>query len=123
MLYNPADPDNEEQTNHQAFIVAVHGLGGHMYKTWTHDNGCLWLRDCLPRDFSGCHISTFGYDSGVFSKSISHVEEFARQLLVAVARETSGVRGESSSSRTKASDHETRIRNLSSSSVIALAVL
>src|ERR1700684_2527676 len=29
-------------------IIAIHGLGGTPYKTWTHENGVLWLRDVVP---------------------------------------------------------------------------
>ena len=35
-------------------IIAIHGLNGHRLKTWTHDNGTLWLRDLLPKTLPGC---------------------------------------------------------------------
>ena len=44
-------------------IVAVHGLGGHPYDTWTHDNGIMWLRDLLPQDIPNARVMTWAYDS------------------------------------------------------------
>ncbi len=44
-------------------IIAVHGLGGHAYKTWTAENGTMWLKDLLPQAIPGARIMTFGYDS------------------------------------------------------------
>jgi hypothetical protein len=50
-------------------IVAVHGLGGDSFSTWT-DKGskCLWLRDILPqvKSFNQVRIMTFGYDARSF---------------------------------------------------------
>jgi len=37
-------------------IVAVHGLNGNAYETWTDDNQCLWLRDILPRYLPGARV-------------------------------------------------------------------
>ena len=51
------------KTNVRVSIVAVHGLGGHPYDTWTHDNGIMWLRDLLPLDMSDARIMTWGYGS------------------------------------------------------------
>ncbi|KAL9052087.1 MAG: hypothetical protein Q9162_005604 [Coniocarpon cinnabarinum] len=85
ILYEPRSRDGLAP---QADIIAVHGLGGHMYKSWTHENTSFWLKACLPDDVPNCRISTFGYDSRIFgSHSVSGIEEFARQLLDATARE------------------------------------
>lgn len=48
-------------------IVAVHGLGGDSYATWTTEK-TLWLRDLLPksRKFNNARIMTFGYDARAF---------------------------------------------------------
>src|SRR5438034_1035627 len=63
-------------------VVAVHGLGGDAYGTWTHENGKLWLRDFLPFQVPEARIFTYGYDSVVaFSKSSAEVDDFARDLL------------------------------------------
>src|SRR5438034_11849508 len=34
-------------------IVAIHGINGHAYKTWTHENGAFWLQDFLPEQIPG----------------------------------------------------------------------
>jgi hypothetical protein len=63
-------------------IVAIHGLGGDAYGTWTHENGKLWLQDFLPFQIPEARILTYGYDSMVaFSKSSADVDDFARDLL------------------------------------------
>jgi len=48
-------------------VVAVHGLGGDSYSTWTTDS-TLWLRDLLPSSplFQDARIMTFGYDAKAF---------------------------------------------------------
>lgn len=62
-------------------IVAVHGLGGHPYKTWTEGQK-LWLRDFIPKDLPRARILTFGYNAGLaFTKSTSTIRDFAVQLL------------------------------------------
>ncbi|KAK0709354.1 hypothetical protein B0T26DRAFT_623891, partial [Lasiosphaeria miniovina] len=50
-------------------IIDIHGLNGHPFNTWTHENGTLWLRDLLPGHLPGCRVYTYGYPSDVFSKS------------------------------------------------------
>lgn len=66
-------------------IVAVHGLGGDAWNTWTwtdHESTKMWLEDFLPAAVPNSRIMTFGYDSAVaFSKSVSGIEGFAKQLL------------------------------------------
>ena len=52
-----------EGLNPSVDVVAVHGLNGHREKTWTADNGKLWLRDLLPSRLSRARILTYGYDS------------------------------------------------------------
>lgn len=44
-------------------IVAVHGLDGHREKSWTADNGVLWLQELLPKEISNARVLTYGYDS------------------------------------------------------------
>ena len=63
-------------------VVAVHGLQGDAYKTWTHENHTLWLRDMLPAEVPSVRIMTFGYESAVaFSNSVSGVDNKAVDLL------------------------------------------
>jgi hypothetical protein len=44
-------------------IVAIHGFDGHREKSWTADNGKLWLRDFLPQALPTARILTYGYDA------------------------------------------------------------
>ncbi|KAF2832663.1 hypothetical protein CC86DRAFT_271853, partial [Ophiobolus disseminans] len=46
-------------------VVAIHGLNGHAYKTWQHENETLWLQDLLPDVLPGSRIYTYGYSSQV----------------------------------------------------------
>lgn len=63
-------------------VVAVHGLQGHPYKTWEHENGHIWLQDSLTKDISFARIMTFGYESTVaFSKSVARIDDKALDLL------------------------------------------
>lgn len=63
-------------------VVAVHGLQGDAYKTWTHENHTLWLRDMLPTEVPSARIMTFGYESAwAFSNSVAGIEHKARDLL------------------------------------------
>ncbi|KAH7033044.1 uncharacterized protein B0I36DRAFT_104322 [Microdochium trichocladiopsis] len=66
-------------------IIAIHGLNGHPYTTWTHDTGSMWLRDALPKYMPGCHVYTFGYASKwAANQSVATVPDFARSLLDAL---------------------------------------
>ena len=57
------EDDEDEEEEVRVDIVAVHGLGGHSYDTWTHDNGIMWLRDLLPQDIHNARVMTWGYNS------------------------------------------------------------
>ncbi|KAJ0144065.1 Uncharacterized protein HZ326_13139 [Fusarium oxysporum f. sp. albedinis] len=62
-------------------LVAIHGLGGHAYKTW-REGEKLWLRDFLPHDVPTARVLTFGYNAGVaFTQSKSNIRDFATSLL------------------------------------------
>ena len=76
------DGRDQPGPKHNIDIVAVHGLGGGSYKTWTHKNGKLWLRDFLPADLPGARIFTYGYNSTfVFSRETGTLRDYARDLL------------------------------------------
>ena len=64
-------------------IVAVHGLCGDPYDTWTDGaSKKLWLRDFLPFQVPNTRIMSFGYDSLVaFSKSEIEISDVAADLL------------------------------------------
>ncbi len=64
-------------------IVAIHGLNGDAYNTWTHQKSRnLWLRDQLPRDLPRARIYTYGYPSHLlFSKSKAQIRDYASKLL------------------------------------------
>lgn len=62
-------------------IVAVHGLGGHLFRTWTHKSQCCWLRDLLPEDIPDARIMTFGYDANVIGSSMNTFKDSAQLLL------------------------------------------
>jgi hypothetical protein len=64
-------------------VVAVHGITGDAYHTWTHSNNKrLWLRDFLNDDLPGARIFSYGYDASVFfTLNKGGLEDFAQTLL------------------------------------------
>jgi hypothetical protein len=78
--------------NAVASIIAVHGISGDSFSTWTDKaSKTLWLRDLLPQSpyFAACRILTFGYDAKVWIvparvNAQGRVFTFAEQLLVEV---------------------------------------
>jgi hypothetical protein len=63
-------------------IVAVHGMMGDAYKTWTHSNGHFWLRDSLPEGVPGARIFSYGYPANVFfSLEKGRIDDHACTLL------------------------------------------
>lgn len=76
---------SQEQFN--VDIIAVHGLNGDAYTTWTNSNGTFWLRDLLPASLPGCRIYSYGYPSQVvFSSSLATVRDYSRRLLASIKR-------------------------------------
>ncbi|KAE8454609.1 hypothetical protein EG329_000232 [Mollisiaceae sp. DMI_Dod_QoI] len=69
-------------------IVAIHGLQGHAYDTWTHHRtDKLWLRDFLPKELPGARIFTFGYPAEVaLTLAKGKLKDFARSLLQGLNR-------------------------------------
>jgi len=62
-------------------VIALHGLNGNAFTTWTNKHNQLWLRDFLPYSLPGARVYTFGYDSAIFSQSKADIGDFARRLL------------------------------------------
>jgi len=68
--------------NKAASIVAIHGLGGDPYTTWTADNKAMWPRDFIPQIIPSARVMTFGYNSKwAFSPSTADINDFAHDLL------------------------------------------
>lgn len=50
-------------------IVAVHGLKGDVYRTWTakgtgpDEEEVFWLKDLLPKEVPNARILAYGYDA------------------------------------------------------------
>ena len=69
-------------------IVAVHGIGGDLYRTWTQSidqkdkDQVFWLAHLLPVDLPGARVFSFGYSSEpIFSRTVASVRDYAKQLL------------------------------------------
>ncbi|TGO57714.1 hypothetical protein BOTNAR_0196g00150 [Botryotinia narcissicola] len=89
----PVPPKNGESP-YRIDIVALHGIKGDAFKTWTEKNEDgvknLWLRDQLPNELPGARIFSFGYDANVlFSRGTGTIEDFATALLEDLLRERS----------------------------------
>lgn len=71
-------------------IIAIHGINGDPYKTWTHE-GVFWLRDFLPEQIPGTRVFSFGYDAQVaFTTNRAKLDDYARSLLNNLKRCRSG---------------------------------
>lgn len=62
-------------------IIAVTGLGGHAYGSWSHSDERMWLRDYLPKDAPNARILTYGYPSALQSDSISVLEDHTNKFV------------------------------------------
>lgn len=72
-------------------IVAVHGITGDAFDTWTDPNGKLWLRDFLPNDLPGIRVFSFGYAAEVvFSLGTGDLDAYSRSLLEALKGQRRG---------------------------------
>jgi hypothetical protein len=94
VVYESGDPPPGSSLRSRALgqqdvdIIAIHGLGGNPRKTWTHQNGKMWLEDFAPTAFPRFRIYTFGYDSEVaFSKGTGTLRDFAKNFLVLLGME------------------------------------
>ncbi|KAE9369693.1 hypothetical protein N431DRAFT_547106 [Stipitochalara longipes BDJ] len=79
-------------------VVAVHGLQGDSHKTWTHENGTMWLESILPDKLPYARIMTFGYNSTIaFSSSAAKLEDKSIELINRLTMKRSS--GENASTR------------------------
>jgi hypothetical protein len=90
-LLNTKNPQLDGVQAEESFlldIVALHGITGDAYDTWTHENGKFWLQDFLPKELPGARIFSFGYPAEVFcSLGTGDLDSFARSLLEDLKRE------------------------------------
>jgi hypothetical protein len=78
-------PLNTPQEPILADIVAVTGLAGHAFGSWSSSPQQMWLRDFLPEDIPDVAIYTYGYDSRLqhtLSRNIisDHARRFVDKL-------------------------------------------
>jgi hypothetical protein len=71
-------------------IVTIHGLTGHLMKTWTTEDDICWPRDLLPQMASvlrPTRIMTFGYAAGQLGTKLDlDIEDAAWQLIHGLER-------------------------------------
>lgn len=93
-LLNPlSSPFNDANAGepYSADVVAVHGITGDAFDTWTDANGKLWLRDLLPNDLPGVRVFSFGYPAEIFwSQSTGDFDAYSRSLLEALKGQRRG---------------------------------
>ena len=80
----------KKATDHISSIVAVHGLNGDPYKTWTTKSGTCWLSnpELLPKVVRNSRILTFGYNANATSfmgstssdRILQHAQTLVAQL-------------------------------------------
>jgi hypothetical protein len=77
--------DNQAEDLQLPDIIAVHGINGSAFETWTHENGTMWLKDLLPKQLPGWRVYTFGYPAEIaFTRADGSIDEFASTLLAEV---------------------------------------
>ncbi|OAP62382.1 hypothetical protein AYL99_04585 [Fonsecaea erecta] len=65
-------------------IIAVTGLNGHAFGSWTGGNDRMWLRDFLRDDkyLKACRTMIFGYNTKLKEKSVHTTRDYARSFLM-----------------------------------------
>jgi ankyrin repeat protein/pimeloyl-ACP methyl ester carboxylesterase len=65
-----------------ANVVAVTGLAGHAFGSWSSPPRQMWLKDFLPKDIANVAIYTYGYDSRLQHASGRHIiSDHARRFV------------------------------------------
>lgn len=63
-------------------IIAITGLAGHAFGSWSTANQRMWLRDFLPRDLPQARVLLYGYDSHIVnSQSRSILADFSSNFI------------------------------------------
>ena len=63
-------------------IIAITGLAGHAFGSWSTATQKMWLRDFLPRDLPQARILLYGYDSHIVnSQSRSILADFSSNFI------------------------------------------
>ena len=76
-LYNPT-VDSTEIT---ADVVAITGLDGHAYGSWSGGNPKrMWLRDFLSEDLPKCRVMIYGHNSKLSNPGLHTISDFGRGL-------------------------------------------
>ena len=76
-LYNPT----VHPTEITADIVAITGLDGHAYGSWSGGNPKrMWLRDFLSEDLPKCRVMIYGYNSKLSKPGLHTIADFGRSL-------------------------------------------
>ena len=78
----------------QISLVAIHGLAGDPFTTWTHVKGQpMWLRDLLPQVMPNIRIMTYGYNASFLNFTARQdFGSIAAKLLAELADLRSGER-------------------------------
>ncbi|KAK5652117.1 hypothetical protein OQA88_10759 [Cercophora sp. LCS_1] len=76
-------------TDNPIDVVAIHGLGGHHLRSWTHTAptgaSTIWLRDLLPKKFPNARIMSFSYNASLIDNTSAHgIRGNANALLAAL---------------------------------------
>ncbi|KAL8371675.1 hypothetical protein RB595_001465 [Gaeumannomyces hyphopodioides] len=76
-------------------VVAVHGLNGECFRTWTHEEPTgektMWLNDLLPHKLPRTRVMTFGYNASVVGNtSVAGIRDNARSLLISLRDKRDG---------------------------------
>jgi pimeloyl-ACP methyl ester carboxylesterase len=87
-------PLNTPQEPILADIVAVTGLAGHAFGSWSSSPRQMWLRDFLPQDIPDVAIYTYGYGSRLqHASSRSIISDHARRFVDKLAYLRSTITG------------------------------